>query len=52
MRKKRIVNLIIGAVIGMSGFALVWIYSGWELALAIVLINWGNNIEQSNRLDK
>lgn len=39
---------IIGMLIGLTGIALAWIFFSWKLVLVLMLVLWGNNIEQKN----
>jgi uncharacterized membrane protein len=37
---------IIGMLIGITGMVLAWILFSWKLTLVLMLVLWGNNIEQ------
>jgi len=41
-----ILYLIFGAVIGILGCVLCYVWYGWKLTLVIFLIIWSNNIGQ------
>jgi len=40
---------ILGLCLGVAGVALVWFHSGWEIALGVFLMIWGNNYERRSR---
>jgi len=40
---------ILGLCLVVIGVALVWFYSGWEIALGVFLMIWGNNYERRSR---
>lgn len=42
---------IIGALIGISGIALIVVYYDWKLALGIYLMIFGNNIQSNKKND-
>lgn len=39
---------IIGMLIGLTGITLAWIFFSWKLVLVLMLVLWGNNIEQKS----
>lgn len=36
---------LIAVVIGISGIALIWMFSCWQVALGAFLMLWGNNVQ-------
>jgi succinate dehydrogenase/fumarate reductase cytochrome b subunit len=49
--KQKLIKMIASVIIGISGFALVWIFSSFLVALGILLMIWANNIDKSNTYD-
>lgn len=41
----RLAYLLFGGVLAGSGFALLWVYGSWQIALGVFLLIWANNIE-------
>ena len=37
---------IVGWATFIGGLALLWIYAGWQIALAVFLLQWSHNIEK------
>lgn len=48
--KNKILSAIIQLILGGVGFALVWIYSSWIVALGVFLIIWGNNMQMMDNI--
>lgn len=46
----RLTRLILTAIIGISGFVLLWVYAEWQLALGITLCFWATKLEIKNEL--
>ena len=43
---------ILAVIIGILGFAVIIYSTGWALALGILLVTWGNNLERDVRCGK
>lgn len=39
---------IFGAVVGLGGFIIVGLTGNWLLALGVLVMIWGNNMERSS----
>lgn len=37
---------ISGIIIGLTGLGLAFIWFGWKLAVILLLVIWGNNLER------
>lgn len=42
--KARLIKSIVGIILGISAYALIWYYYDWKLALFVMLALWANNI--------
>ena len=40
---------LIGAILGLVGYGLIWYFYSFKLALLIFLVMFANNLEQMNR---
>lgn len=43
---------IFGFALGLAGYVLVFKYLGWQVTLALFLMQWGNNIGLSILLER
>jgi hypothetical protein len=45
-------RFLLSLLFSLCGFALMWVYYDWTLALGVFLCLWGNNIMIMNNLHK
>jgi hypothetical protein len=52
MSKKPVVNLItfVATILGFAGFALLYLWGGWKISLAVFMIVWAMNIEKKGKV--
>lgn len=39
---------LLGVIIGIGGFVVLYFTGGWLLIIGILLVVWGNNLERFN----
>jgi len=42
---------LLALTLGISGFALLWVYVSWQASLGVFLVLWGDNINANNSVD-
>ncbi len=46
-RKERVIQAVVSLLFFIGGFTVVYIYQGWETALALFFILWAGNIDNN-----
>jgi hypothetical protein len=52
METDNLLSIILSAIIGITGYVLLFIFYGWKLVVCILLIHWCINCERNDYINK
>jgi acetyltransferase-like isoleucine patch superfamily enzyme len=49
--KVRLYSSLLAFLLGIAGFALLWVYASWQISLGAFLVIWGDNINTNMNIN-